>query len=137
MMTVRRASWCRWPNGTLRARGLLQGSNGDVLPTWAFVVERVTGIEPALSAWETHPRSAITCGVSDLALRVNLPVEYAPMSARPNGHATGTANGFTDRYGSRRCLRADLDRLPVDVLNVSDGFPHIFRILVRGAAQQP
>jgi hypothetical protein len=27
--------------------------SGTVILTWAFVLERVTGIEPALSAWET------------------------------------------------------------------------------------
>ena len=39
-----------------------------LLLTWAFVVERVTGIEPALSAWEVCgaaarlPADRLTCG---------------------------------------------------------------------------
>jgi hypothetical protein len=35
--------------------------------TWGFVVERVTGIEPALSAWEVHrsaPLFSVTCGAA-------------------------------------------------------------------------
>jgi len=45
-------------NGTLMARGRLRGFYGPGARdqyeplTWDFVVERVTGIEPALSAWE-------------------------------------------------------------------------------------
>ena len=45
-------------NGTLMARGRLRGIAGldprdqRKLLTWRFVMERVTGIEPALSAWE-------------------------------------------------------------------------------------
>jgi hypothetical protein len=33
----------------------------EVMPlTWPYVVERVTGIEPALSAWEAEPSCLIT-----------------------------------------------------------------------------
>src|SRR5207247_618427 len=45
-------------NGTLMARGHLQGFHGPSARhqreplTWYFTLERVTGIEPALSAWE-------------------------------------------------------------------------------------
>ena len=45
-------------NGTLMARGRLRGFYGPGTRdqrkslTWDFTLERVTGIEPALSAWE-------------------------------------------------------------------------------------
>ena len=29
-------------------------------PTWAYALERVTGIEPALSAWESVPSGPVT-----------------------------------------------------------------------------
>jgi hypothetical protein len=35
----------------------------DVVLTWAFPSERVTGIEPALSAWESV-RSGLFCGLT-------------------------------------------------------------------------
>jgi len=47
---------------TMRQQG---PGSGTVVLTWAFVVERVTGIEPALSAWESVPyglRYSLTCG---------------------------------------------------------------------------
>jgi hypothetical protein len=31
-----------------------------MLPNWSFAVERVTGIEPALSAWEAVPSGPVT-----------------------------------------------------------------------------
>src|SRR5579859_2019622 len=57
-MTARRARWSRLANCTLIARkinndsGTIKAQAGESSLTWAFVVERVTGIEPALSAWE-------------------------------------------------------------------------------------
>jgi hypothetical protein len=53
-------------NGTLMARGRLSGFSGPGARdqreplTWDFVVERVTGIEPALSAWETDRSGPLT-----------------------------------------------------------------------------
>jgi len=59
---------------TLMARGRLRDFNGPDARdhreslTWGFVVERVTGIEPALSAWEVcgaadlSPADSMTCG---------------------------------------------------------------------------
>jgi len=35
--------------------------------TWAFTVERVTGIEPALSAWESLRHGAAACPTCALA----------------------------------------------------------------------
>ena len=58
MTTARLESWSRQANGTLMARQDSYGVSKSrpqvqaVLLTWVFVVERVTGIEPALSAWE-------------------------------------------------------------------------------------
>jgi hypothetical protein len=43
--------------------------SGTVVLTWAFVVERVTGIEPALSAWEAVPSGPVT--YRDLRSRVS------------------------------------------------------------------
>ena len=62
MLTIRRRlrrAWRPWANGTLMARGRLTGyrrvgyGNQRKPLTWRFVVERVTGIESALSAWES------------------------------------------------------------------------------------
>ena len=57
-MTVRRGCWCLLANCTLIAREAIYGpgtikvqAGGNPL-AWTFTVERVTGIEPALSAWE-------------------------------------------------------------------------------------
>jgi Phage integrase family len=64
--------WSSYPraNGTSMARGPLRGLGGPEardqreLLTWGFVVERVTervtGIEPALSAWESHRSGSLT-----------------------------------------------------------------------------
>jgi hypothetical protein len=56
MLTARKADDC---SRTIKAR--IQA----ILLTCAFTVERVTGIEPALSAWESVPSgllSGLTCG---------------------------------------------------------------------------
>jgi hypothetical protein len=53
------------PNGPLMARRLIHAAKRQrpsfrrLLPTWAFTLERMTGIDPALSAWELacHARS--------------------------------------------------------------------------------
>ena len=67
MTTTRRASLSLRANGPLMARRINHypersraQARTDVL-TWAFVVERVTGIEPALSAWELVPSTPVTC----------------------------------------------------------------------------
>jgi hypothetical protein len=57
-MTAQRARWSRRANCTLIARkinndpGKIKAQAGQPSLTWAFAWERVTGIEPALSAWE-------------------------------------------------------------------------------------
>src|SRR5262245_30154710 len=57
---------CPRANGTLMARGRLRridgpGTGKQRRPlTWGFVVERVTGIEPALSAWESDRSGPLT-----------------------------------------------------------------------------
>ena len=65
---------CMRANGTLMAHGRLRGFYGPGVRdwreplTWGFLVERVTGIEPALSAWEVcgavalPPADSVTCG---------------------------------------------------------------------------
>ena len=58
MKTARPGHWCLLANGTLMARTIGYGSlaawpgRKGLALTWAFALERVTGIEPALSAWE-------------------------------------------------------------------------------------
>ena len=58
MTAARPVRWYRLVNGTLMARQTVYGSLGagpgrrSMALTWAFALERVTGIEPALSAWE-------------------------------------------------------------------------------------
>ena len=55
---VRLGRWSPLANCTLIARRAVtivkqQGpASGTIVLTWAFALERVTGIEPALSAWE-------------------------------------------------------------------------------------
>ena len=55
---VRLGRWSPLANCTLIARRAVtivkqQGPGSETMAlTWAFVLERVTGIEPALSAWE-------------------------------------------------------------------------------------
>ena len=55
---VRLGRWSPLANCTLIARRAVtivkqQGpASGTMVLTWAFALERVTGIEPALSAWE-------------------------------------------------------------------------------------
>ena len=71
-MATRLGRSSRLANCTLIARKAVmpvkqQGSR-TVVPTWAFALERVTGIEPALSAWEAcgaarqRPGNSATCG---------------------------------------------------------------------------
>jgi hypothetical protein len=65
------ADWCAvdGANGLLMARMIPGGSADhrtnvqDIALTWAFVVERVTGIEPALSAWESDRTWPITSAI--------------------------------------------------------------------------
>jgi hypothetical protein len=68
---------CTRANGTLMARGYLRRFYGlgardqRKLLTWDYTLERVTGIEPALSAWEVCgavgllPADSMTCGDLD------------------------------------------------------------------------
>ena len=56
--TVRPGGWCPLANGTLMARKAGTGvkqqgpGSGTMVLTWAIVLQRVTRIELALSAWE-------------------------------------------------------------------------------------
>jgi hypothetical protein len=64
---------------------------GTLSLAWAFVVERVTGLEFTLSAWKTHPRSAITCDGADLETGAHLPLATVrALIDRPDGHVTAT-----------------------------------------------
>src|SRR5215471_9181649 len=82
--TEQRAPWPRSVNGPLMARQLYQDRQQarprleTPPPTWAFTWERVTGIEPALSAWEADV----------------LPLNYTRAAPRlclnSPGHRTGT-----------------------------------------------
>ena len=77
MMTARPEPWSRQANGTLMARQDSYGVSKSrpqvqaVFLTWDFAAERVTGIEPALSAWEVGgaarppPADWLTCGCAD------------------------------------------------------------------------
>ena len=67
--TGRPVHWAPQSNGPLMARLIPGGSADhrtdvqDIALTWSFVVERVTGIEPALSAWESVS-SGLLCGLT-------------------------------------------------------------------------
>jgi hypothetical protein len=51
--------------------------------TWGFALERVTGIEPALSAWEFVPSGPVTS--PDLRGRVCVSVRERPLITGVNG----------------------------------------------------
>jgi hypothetical protein len=78
--------------------------------TWGFFVERVTGIEPALSAWEQtcHPRPAQS-GVSGAhhrgAIYRRLPA--LPELVRPSGHEAGTRSVGNESVWQAVCARVD------------------------------
>ena len=78
----RLACWSRRANGPLMARQSLRQQHqtriqaGIMALTWAFLVERVTGIEPALSAWEAKRLRllrALTCQFQWPAVAVTAP----------------------------------------------------------------
>jgi hypothetical protein len=52
---------------------------------WVFAVERVTGIEPALSAWESVPSGRVTW--PDLRSRVSASDRERPLIIGVNGPA--------------------------------------------------
>jgi hypothetical protein len=56
-------------HGAIRPQEERRSSVRKMLPNWSFAVERVTGIEPALSAWESV-RFMLLCG---LTCRVGYP----------------------------------------------------------------
>jgi hypothetical protein len=70
----------------------------DMTLTWAFTVERVTGIEPALSAWESVQSWPSTC--PDLRNRLSVSDRESPRFTRVNGplmarrldHVEGSGN---------------------------------------------
>ena len=89
---VRLGRWSRLANCTLIARRAVtivnqQGpASGTMALTWAFAVERVTGIEPALSAWEADV----------------LPLNYTRADLQ-----------LSRREGELRCVRPDIVPEPV------------------------
>ena len=56
--------------------------SGTVVLTWAFTLERVTGIEPALSAWEAdvlplnYTRAHLSCLATEPACAVFAQTSY-------------------------------------------------------------
>ena len=88
MMTARLESWSRQANGTLMARQDSYGVSKNrprvqaVFLSWAFAVERVTGIEPALSAWEAdvlplnYTRAHLHCFAGEPACAVFAQTSY-------------------------------------------------------------
>src|SRR5438874_316223 len=71
------------------ARGAVQFQKGQgpsvrkLLPNWAFTVERVTGIEPALSAWESVRYRPLM--PSDLQDGLSVNVRERPLVTGVNG----------------------------------------------------
>ena len=76
-------------NGRLMARGPIRpqeerrSSVRKMLPNWSFAVERVTGIEPALSAWESAPSRPVTW--PDLRSGVSASDRERPLVTGVNG----------------------------------------------------
>ena len=87
MARLRRAS--PLANCTLFARKALttvkqQGpGSGTVVLAWAFGLERVTGIEPALSAWESVPSGPVAR--PELRDRLRVSVREIPLVTGVNG----------------------------------------------------
>jgi hypothetical protein len=81
----------------LRANGQAAQSTGEV-STLERVTERVTGIEPALSAWEPE-------GAPGRPIYRELPLREPPdctviaVSSRAYGHVTGTISPWTSARG--------------------------------------
>ena len=88
MTTARLESRSRWANGTLMARqdgyGVSKRGNQvrTAFLTCAFASERVTGIEPALSAWEAdvlplnYTRAYLHCFATEPACAVFAQTSY-------------------------------------------------------------
>ncbi len=57
--------------------------SGEHLLAWAFALERVTGIEPALSIWEAHGTAHVT--LADLRSRVSVSDRDYPLFTVANG----------------------------------------------------
>ncbi len=88
MMTARLESWSQRANGTLMARRDGYGASKNrtqvrtAFLTWAFCSERVTGIEPALSAWEAdvlplnYTRACLHCPAGEPACTVFAQISY-------------------------------------------------------------
>ena len=95
MPTGQPVRWAPQANGPLMARMIVNGLDDhrtevpDITLTWAFVAERVTGIEPALSAWEADV----------------LPLNYTRVSWH-SPRVTTTAAGLC-------CVRSDIVPDPV------------------------
>ena len=110
---------------------------GTVVLTWAFCLERVTGIEPALSAWESVPSGPVTW--PDLRGRVSASDRERPLFSGVNGplmarrsssdlRLEGLRNlderGNPNRISSSERSRSDrfkLDRLPWPVCPTRHG----------------
>ena len=86
---VRLGRWSPLANCTLIARRAVtivkqQGpASGTMVLTWAFALERVTGIEPALSAWEAVPSGPVTW--PDLRRGVSASDRERPLVTGVNG----------------------------------------------------
>jgi hypothetical protein len=90
------------PNGTLMARRperavvRQQARLRKQLPTWPFAWERMTGIEPALSAWEfaesvrfIRPDQQLICSLS-VRERPPITAPNGPLMARRRAQRAGT-----------------------------------------------
>jgi hypothetical protein len=97
----------RYQPGTNKAR------LGTALLTWAFAVERVTGIEPALSAWELACHaSPTTVFAAQNPIRLSVSARYGPSQTVASG--TQRARPLSPRVHGYHLIRSDLrsQRLP-------------------------
>src|SRR6266581_9176606 len=91
--TAQRARSPRWANGTLMARkidnylAVVEANSRDGSLTWRYMVERVTRIELALSAWE-----ADVLPLNYTRGRPAVPVVHAPEGPARRREPYGTPN---------------------------------------------
>jgi len=69
--------------GAIRPQKERRSSVRKTSPNWTFTLERVTGIEPALSAWESVPSGPVTC--PDLRGGVSASDREKPLVTGVNG----------------------------------------------------
>jgi len=113
MPTGQPVRWAPQANGPLMARMIANGLDDhrtevpDITLTWAFVAERVTGIEPALSAWELACHASVT-GALQVSGHLRLSVSSRRVPALTPLSGTQRARQRSPHVGRDHLIRRDL-----------------------------